>query len=219
MGYQYAYMGGSVPQNTGFLHCPRCIDALNPQFMLFILPPDPPPQLVLRPEPYAVDETNFLVTEDDDQYVTMTGDDYITSNPNPADDANTAVLVLNADLSYAGAVTVAYFDLFNGDPANGGTSVLSLITGSATRTNVYGDLEADSSNVLLNSEVITIDTSAGATAGAVAEALTNLTHIGIYNASSGGTLLTSGPLRVTWPTIVEGCVVQFNQLGLAIAQT
>ncbi len=72
MQFQYDFLGGSVPQNTGFLVCPRCVDGLNFQRMLLIIPPDPPAIFNTRPEIYSVDETNFMVTEDDDILTTDT---------------------------------------------------------------------------------------------------------------------------------------------------
>lgn len=217
MQFQYDFKGGSTPQNTGFLKCKRCLDGLRWQAKLLIIPPDPPPIMNTRPENYVVDETNWLTTGDDNDgdIITTgatdgTGDALISSQPDPADNANTAVLVLTASLSYSGTLSVAYLDLFNGNPASGGTSILSTITGSATRTNVFSDLEANADLVLLNPDVITVTSSS--------EAVSSVSHIGIYSAASGGTLLVSGPVGASYPTIASGTAVQFGQLGLRIAQ-
>lgn len=84
MAFQYDYLGGSVPQNLGLLVCETCTDALNFQQKLLILPPDPAPIFNTRPEPYAVDETNWLTTEDGDIIDTQDGEQFIQSIPNPA---------------------------------------------------------------------------------------------------------------------------------------
>lgn len=207
MQFQYDYMGGSVPQNTGWLRCPRCITPLTYQRSLIVLPPDPPMVYNTRPENYTVDETNWLTTVDDSIYDTTGGDDYITSNPNPSQSANTTNLT--ASLSYpSGSVSVAYLDLFDGNPASGGVSILETITGSATRTSIASSLSTTTLNVAENPDYIIVTSSAVANA--------NVSYVGIYSAASGGTLLVSGPVSATYPTIVEGAAVQFEQLALQI---
>lgn len=42
--------------NRRFLVCPPCTDVLQPQLRTIVIPPDPPPILNARPEPYAMDE-------------------------------------------------------------------------------------------------------------------------------------------------------------------
>jgi hypothetical protein len=84
MAFQYDFFGGAVPQNTGFFVCERCTDDLAWQFKLLVLPPDPLPQLVIRPETYAADETNFLTMQDNSTIIdTQDGKDFVTSIPNP----------------------------------------------------------------------------------------------------------------------------------------
>jgi len=61
------------------------MDAMQEQARLLILPPDPAPVLNIRPEPYTVDETNWLTTESGDVIDTELGVDLITSIPNPGD--------------------------------------------------------------------------------------------------------------------------------------
>ena len=60
--WQYSYAGTVNPQNTRFLVCPKHLDPLNPQDMAYILPPDPLPIFNARPEPYVMDETDWLST-------------------------------------------------------------------------------------------------------------------------------------------------------------
>lgn len=92
MQFQYDFFGGPVTQNTGFLVCERCLDAPTLQLRLIILPPDPPPFFNTRPEPYFVDETNFLSTEDGNILTTEVGEILTPTVPNPEDDASTTHL-------------------------------------------------------------------------------------------------------------------------------
>ena len=64
MQFQYDFLGGSVPQNTGYLKCPRCINALRFQGQLIVIPPDPPMVFNTRPETYAVDESGPIQTSE-----------------------------------------------------------------------------------------------------------------------------------------------------------
>lgn len=83
MQFQYDFMGGSVPQNLGLLVCSRCLDDLNWQQKLLILPPDPRPIANTRPEPYVVDETSWMTTQDGDVITAEDGETFITPIPNP----------------------------------------------------------------------------------------------------------------------------------------
>jgi hypothetical protein len=84
MQWQYDFRGGSSPMNIRILKCPRCMDDLRYQSKLLILPPDPAPIMNTRPENYVVDETNWMTTEDGLIIDTQSGEDFITSIPNPA---------------------------------------------------------------------------------------------------------------------------------------
>lgn len=209
--FQYMYNGSAVPINTRLLVCERCIDPLNPQFKLLIIPPDPPPIANTRPENYVVDETNWLTTGTDNDGDTLAdgaGDSFISNQPNPADNADTTVLACSIAAPGA-SVAVLYLDLLNGNPASGGTSILSLVTGSATRTNIASSVERTNTNqTAVNPDVITVSSAS--------ESTTNVTHIGFYSAASGGTLLMSGTVSASTPTIVEDAAVQFNALSLVI---
>lgn len=210
MQFQYDYLGGSVPQSTGYIVCERCLDQLNHQRQLIIIPPDPPPLFNTRPENYVVDESNWLVTDEGNILVTNTSEQLITSIPNPADNANTCYLA--AALSYPGGSTAAlYIDLFLGNPASGGSSVLRNITGSSTRTNYATSFGINGQNVAENLTPITI-------ASASAEG-TNVNFIGIYSAASGGVLLASGRVAATGPLIQAGTAVVFDELALTINLT
>lgn len=203
--FQYDYQGTPMLQNTGFLVCSRCTDVPNPQQAPYILPPDPEPIMNARPETYAVDETNWLTTEDGD-IITAEDDDLITpSIPDPTSAATVSVLACSITAS-GGSVATAYLDLFNGNPATTGTSVLAAITGSATRTNIAASLTTVS-GIATNAAALVVDTASAATV--------NISYVGIYNAASGGTLLMSGTVSAS-PTIVAGYTVQFNALGLSI---
>lgn len=48
--------------NKRFLVCEPCLDIPQEQLRTIILPPDPPPVFNALPEPYVVDETDWLST-------------------------------------------------------------------------------------------------------------------------------------------------------------
>jgi hypothetical protein len=111
-----------------------------------------------------------------------------------------------AIVASGGSVAVAYLDLFDGDPASGGRSVLSAITGSATRTNIASSLTTVL-GVAKNPDVIVVSTAS--------ESQTNVSWVGLYSAATAGTLLMRGPCSAS-PTIALGNPVQFPALGLQI---
>lgn len=196
-----------MPQNTGLLVCDTgCLDDLAYQFKLLILPPDPQPFFNTRPENYIVDETNWLTTVDGTIYDTIGGVDYISSIPNPSQNAATSYLLCSIKAPSA-SLAVAYLDLFNGNPAVGGMSVLLAITGSAARTNIASQITLPLDNLAINTDTITITSASAST--------TNLSYVGIYNAASGGTLVMSGTVSAS-PTIASGNPVQFNAEALSI---
>lgn len=206
--WQMAYKGGPTPVKTGFLKCSRCLDGLNGQRKLLILPVDPAPFFNVRPENYAVDETNWMTTETEVIIDTESGQDVITNLPNPANNADTAWLITVITAPSA-SVSVLYLDLFNGDPLNGGVSILATVTGSATRSNIASLMELTNGNLTaVNPRVISV---VSASLGTV-----NVSHVGFYSAASGGTLLMSGAVSTLSPTIVEGAAVQFGALGITI---
>ena len=59
MVFQYVW-GGNQLINTGVLVHPDELDLPNEQFRTLILPPDPDPLFNARPEPYVIDETDWL---------------------------------------------------------------------------------------------------------------------------------------------------------------
>lgn len=202
MQFQFAFRGGSTPINTRLIVCDICLDDLDNQQSLLVIPPDPPAMFNTNPENYAVDETNWLATEDGNILTTESGVPLTTNIPNPDDDANTTLLI--SSISYpSGSVAAVYLDILNS-----GVSVLAQITGSATRTNVSSDLAVDMFNVATNPDVITVTESCDSTV--------NATTIALYSAATAGTLLASGSLGTEPLTIVQGFVVQFNSLGLSI---
>lgn len=83
MQFQYDFMGGSSPQSLGLLVCGKCLDDMNWQQKLLILPPDPRPIFNTRPEPYIVDETSWMTTQDGDIITSETNETFITPIPNP----------------------------------------------------------------------------------------------------------------------------------------
>lgn len=207
LAWQYAYNGSLQPQNLRILVCQRgtCNDPLNPQDTPNILPPDPLPVFNARPEPYVLDETSWMTTQDGDIIAAQNGDLFITPIPNPSSAANTTNLVCSIVAS-GGSVATAYLDLFDGDPATSGISILSTITGSATRTNIAGSLTTVL-GIAQNTSPIII------TASSLSQS--NISYVGIYDAATGGTLLMSGSVSAS-PTIALGNPVQFDARGLQI---
>lgn len=204
--WQYDYRGSAVPVNLNILVCPTCYDVPNVQFAPYVLPPDPEPVMNARPYPYELAETDWLTTQDGDIITTQDGDLLTPSIPNPSDNPNTTVLT--ALLSYpAGSVSVMYLDLFDGDPASGGVSVLSAITGSAVRTDIAASLTTVG-GIAETTDVLTVAAASAST--------TNVNYVGFYSAASAGTLLVSGPVSATSPTVTSGTTVQFNALTLQI---
>lgn len=204
--FLYQYMGSVQPQNTHYLVCPKCVFPLNPSDTPNILPPDPVPIYNSRPgfsDIYG--ETSYLSTEDGDIIDTQDGDSLITAIPNPGDAANTTYL-LSSISAPGGSVATAYLDLFDGDPSSGGRSVLSLITGSNTRTDISSSLSTVS-GYAKNYDTLSVVSAS--------ENQTNVSWVAIYSASISGALLMSGPCSAS-PTIALGNPVVFPALGLSI---
>lgn len=206
MQFQYDFLGGSVPQNLGILVCDSgCLDDLSWQQKLLILPPDPPPFFNTRPEPYVVDETNWLTTQDDEIITTQSGELITPTVPNPADAADISYLTATISAP-GGSVAVAYLDLYDGDPATTGRSVLVDVTGSSTRTNIASSLTTTASIAQNLSDLEVAASSAG---------VVSITHIAIFDEATGGTLQMSGPVSVS-PSVNTGNSLQFASLALTI---
>jgi hypothetical protein len=86
-----AYRGGSVPVWDGFLVCDSCYDVPNPapQFKRLVLPPDPVPLEMPRPEVPMPTLSGYAywVTESGDYVNTLDstltwGGDYVQTTPN-----------------------------------------------------------------------------------------------------------------------------------------
>ena len=210
LAWQYGYQGSQTPQNMRLLVCQRgaCNDPLNDQDSPNLLSPDPLPVYNARPENYVLDEASWLLTEDSEVITTQDGDYIGTQAPtSPEVAANTSYLS-TAIASPGATVTVAYLDLFNGDPSNGGVSVLSAITGSSTRTDVASSLSlARGNSVYVNPDYLVVTTES--------TSQTNVSFIGLYSASISGALLYSGSIAVS-QSIAEGNPVAFQPLGLTI---
>lgn len=170
---QWQYQwAGFKLNNLRILVCDRCLDKPAQFLQAIILPPDPPPLFNVRPEPFALDEQGPTQT-------------------------------FSAEVSLdATSVSDFYLDLFDGDPSDGGVSVLEDITGSATRTNYSSSMSAVSSLQSSNTSAITFTTSAAASA--------NLSWLAVYDASSGGTLLGAAEISV------PQTVVLYNGLSIPV---
>lgn len=70
--FQLDYRGLKL-QNLRILVCERCYDDPQPQLKPKLIGPDPLPVLNARPESFYVDETDLIVSDTGDFYVTDTG--------------------------------------------------------------------------------------------------------------------------------------------------
>lgn len=108
--------------------------------------------------------------------------------------ASLAPLYTNALIDYlrgAGAppaISAFYLDLYDGDPLTTGASVLSTITGSATRTNQASNMSAAADGVSSNVAEINIATTAAGTASIV--------YMAFFTEATGGNLICANPLTV-----------------------
>lgn len=108
---------------------------------------------------------------------------------------------------------MSYFlDLFIGNPATSGVSVLATITGSATRLDVSDSMETARypAVALTNPDTIVISTGS--------LAVTNISWVALYATASGGAPLFSAPIGAS-PTINLGNPVRFNALALNFQAT
>jgi hypothetical protein len=62
LNWQFDWRGNGYV-NLRLLVCDKCMDLPSPWYNTIILPPDPPPVINARPEPYTIDEVNWLTTE------------------------------------------------------------------------------------------------------------------------------------------------------------
>lgn len=74
--WQYQWAGFQLT-NLRLLVCDDCHDTPAAFLRALVLPPDPPPIFNVRPENYAIDETDFRVTEESDQRITEEDDDRV----------------------------------------------------------------------------------------------------------------------------------------------
>lgn len=203
--WQMSYRGTTIPQNTRLLVCQRCYDPLNAQDSPYVLSPDPVPVMNSRPGASPDGQVSYILTEDGDAIVTEAGT-YIgpqIPDPNLAADAT---YLYSTILAPSGDVSTMYLDLFDGNPAGTGTSILSAITGSATRTDVASDLTTNA-GIATNTSAISLTVSS--------LAVVNVSHVGFYSASTSGSLIMSGEISVS-RIIAVGNPVSFQPLGLSI---
>lgn len=78
--WQYDYANLTVV-NTRLLVCEDCLDAMNPQFRNVPLPADPVPVRNARPEPYMLDEVDYLSTQDEEPITTQDDIEIVTNQP------------------------------------------------------------------------------------------------------------------------------------------
>lgn len=229
MAFQFDFLGGTVPQNTRFLKCPKCMNALRWQNKLIIIPPDPPPLYNTRPENYTIDETQYLITQDGKTLDTQGGLDLTPNVPNPNEVGYTASMLSAVDATnppHPINLANLYLDIFTTIP-NPATSVLATITGSATRPNIASQvteqLTPASVQFLTNTDTITISASAVGS--------TNFSYVGIYDAATNGNLLGYGQASYRGPpgaiigqhiggfTTTVGMAVVFKSFDLVILES
>ena len=63
LSWQMQWAGPTII-NLRLLVCGKCLDAPTDQLRTIMIPADPPPVYNARPEAYALDETDYRVTED-----------------------------------------------------------------------------------------------------------------------------------------------------------
>lgn len=110
------------------------------------------------------------------------------------------------------AISDIFVDIYNGDPQGAGSSVLSTITGSATRPSIKSLMSAASAaapSVSTNSSSLSL--SAAAVAGGT------ITHIGLFDASTAGNLVASHALTSGTQTVVTGNPVSVPASAVSIS--
>lgn len=154
--WQYEWAGTQLI-NIGTFVCDDALDVPQIQLKTIIYPPDPEPILNARVEQFSLDEAG-----------------------------PTQNLVCEIVTTQGSIGASFYLDLYDADPSHGGSSVLSTLTGSATRTNCASVMTTVGSRAT-NTTAITITTAAEATANAY--------WVAIYSAATAGTLLMSGQMQ------------------------
>lgn len=78
--WQYEWVGTQL-QNLRILVCDTCLDDPQPQLRVIVLPPDPTPIMNARPEPYMLDEVDYLSTQLSETIEAEDGDDIVVNQP------------------------------------------------------------------------------------------------------------------------------------------
>ena len=157
LNWQYEFNAVQL-YNKRILVCDPCLDIPQQQFLNPVLPPDPIPVKNPRPASYALE----------------------SESPTES---------LQAQFTFAfpySALTVLYLDLYDGDPSDGGASVLEDITGSATRTDFFGSFGSPSLGRSSNDEAITFT--------AVSDDSVNVAYVAAFDAATSGNLIGSARL-------------------------
>lgn len=157
--------------NQRTLVCPECNDKPAAFLKAIVLPADPPAIYNIRPENYTID-----------------------------DEGPTQPLIAELHLA-SSSITTLYLDLYDGNPATDGESVLSTLTGSATRTNFASSMGVPVALVATNTAVITLVS--------IADTSAEFTYLAAFDAASGGNLLAS-------TAVIPQTVVMGNGLACAV---
>lgn len=78
--WQFQFNGTGLI-NLRLLVCDRCLDVPQPQLLSPVLPPDPMPVFNARPEPYQLDEVDYLATQDGNPIETQSDEIIVTNQP------------------------------------------------------------------------------------------------------------------------------------------
>lgn len=107
------------------------------------------------------------------------------------------------------AIAALYLDIYGSDPTTGGGSVLSTITGSATRPNVTSSMGAPANRQMTNTTAINLTDSAvaGAYVGFVA----------FFDAATSGNLVLYDPLSDPQTvTLGNGCSFPIGSIQISL---
>lgn len=132
---QYQWQWASMDLvNLRIRVCPTCLDKPSPFLRTIIIPPDPVPAFDPRPEPYAFDEIDYRVTEDDEQRITETDLDRVLASTGSEDYGPPEYIVIasTAQMAWEGPETDLTY-----------TFTFTTSTGTATWTGPVPSFEVD----------------------------------------------------------------------------
>lgn len=107
------------------------------------------------------------------------------------------------------AVATRYISVYNGDPQGAGAEVISTLTGSANRINMTAAVPTTATNTVSSNADIIFTTAAVGSA--------TVTHVGISNAITAGTLYASAAVSASkTPAVGDGLRILSGSLTFTI---